>query len=123
MGKIFVSIISARLTEWAEDKSHLIFQSHNLDFETTEGQLIEHTLNNRKSLYIYYVDFRKAFDSIDHTDIARCVVVVYMRSVWFDCTEPSLTSALQGKQGVQGAFAVVRGGSSSSNLLEPSRTT
>ena len=42
-----------------------------------------------------------------------------MRSGWFDCTEPSLSTALQGKQGVQGASALVRGGSSTSNLLEP----
>ena len=34
-------------------------------------------------------------------------------------TEPSLSTSLQGKQGVQGAYALVRGGSSTSNLLEP----
>ena len=44
-------------------------------------------------------------------------------SGWFDCTEPSLATALQGKQGVQGAYALVRGGSSTANLLEPTRTT
>ena len=42
-----------------------------------------------------------------------------MSSGWFDCTEPSLSTSLQGKQGVQGAYALVRGGSSTSNLLEP----
>ena len=30
-----------------------------------------------------------------------------MRSGWFDCTEPSQSTALQGKQGVQGAYALV----------------
>ena len=35
----------------------------------------------------------------------------------------SLSTSLQGKQGVQGAYALVRGGSSTSNLVEPSRTT
>ena len=34
-----------------------------------------------------------------------------MSSGWFDCTEPSLSTSLQGKQGVQGAYAT------SSNLL------
>ena len=53
-------------------------------------------------------------------EIARCVEFFHMSSGWFDCTEPS---SLQGKQGVQGARALVRGGSSASNLLEPSRTT
>ena len=43
-----------------------------------------------------------------------------MSSGWFDCTEPSLTTSLEGKQSVQGAYALVRGSSSASNLLEPS---
>ena len=46
-----------------------------------------------------------------------------MSSAWFASTETSLTTSLPGKQGVQGARALVRGGSSASNLLEPSRTT
>ena len=41
-----------------------------------------------------------------------------MSSGWFDRTEPSLSTSLQGKQGVQGAYALVRGGSSTSNLVE-----
>ena len=32
-----------------------------------------------------------------------------MSSGWFDCTEPSLSTSLQGKQGEQGAYALVRG--------------
>ena len=44
----------------------------------------------------------------------------YMSSGWFDCTEPSLTTSLEGKQSVQGSYALVRGSSSASNLLEPS---
>ena len=53
-------------------------------------------------------------------EIVRCVEFFYMSSGWFDCTEPSLTTSLQGKQGVQGARALVLG---ASNLLEPSGTT
>ena len=52
------------------------------------------------------------------TEIAGRVEFFHMSSVWFECTEPSLTTSLQGKQGVQGARALVRGGSSASNLLE-----
>ena len=37
-----------------------------------------------------------------------------MSSGWFDCTEPSLSTSFQGKQGVQGAYGLVRGGSSTS---------
>ena len=38
-----------------------------------------------------------------------------MSSGRFECTEPSLSTALQGKQGVPGAYALVQGGSSTSN--------
>ena len=38
------------------------------------------------------------------TELARCVDVYHMSSGWFDCTEPSLCTLLQGKQGVQGAL-------------------
>ena len=55
------------------------------------------------------------------TEIARCVEVYHMSSGWFDCTEPSLATSLPGKQGVQGAHAIVRGGSSTVNLIEPTR--
>ena len=55
--------------------------------------------------------------------IATCLEFCHMNSGWFDCTEPSLSTSLQGKQGVQGAYALVRGGSSTSNLVEPSWTT
>ena len=53
-------------------------------------------------------------------ETARCVELFKRRSGWFGSTELSLTTALQGKQGVEGAYALVRGGlSTSSNLLEP----
>ena len=55
--------------------------------------------------------------------ISKCVEFFHMSSGWFDSTEPFLTTSLQGKQGVQGAYALVLGGSSASNLLEPSLTT
>ena len=46
-----------------------------------------------------------------------------MSSGWFDFTEPSLTTSLEGKQGVHGAYALVRGSSSAWKLLEHSQTT
>ena len=57
------------------------------------------------------------------TEITRCVEFFHMSSGWFDSKELSLTTSLQGKQGVHGAYALVLGGSSASNLLESSRTT
>ena len=66
-----------------------------------------------------HVEPRRTFSNQIITEIARCLEFCHMSSGWFYCTEPSLSTSLQGKQGVQGAYALVRGGSSTSNLLEP----
>ena len=42
-----------------------------------------------------------------------------LRSNCTDLGDDVVREGLQGKQGVQGAYALVRGGSSASNLLEP----
>ena len=70
-----------------------------------------------------HIEPHRTFSNHIITEIARCVEFCHMSSGWFDCTEPSLSTSLQGKQGVQGAYALVRGGSSTSNLIEPFRTT
>ena len=70
-----------------------------------------------------HIEPRRTFPNHIITEIVRCVEFCHMSSGWFDCTEPSLSTSLQGKQGVQGAYALVRGCSSTSNLVEPSRTT
>ena len=61
----------------------------------------------------------RTYSNHNITKLARCGEVCHLRSGWFDCTEPSLATMLQGKQGVQGAYAIVRGGSSTANLHEP----
>ena len=66
-----------------------------------------------------HIEPRRTFLNHIITEIARCVVFCHMRSGWFDHTEPSLSTSLKGKQGVQGAYGPVFGGSSTSNLLEP----
>ena len=69
------------------------------------------------------IEPHRTYSNHNTTEIARCGEVCHMSSGWFDCTEPSLSTSLQGKQGVQGAYALVRGGSSTSNLIEPILTT
>ena len=54
------------------------------------------------------------------TEIAGRVEFIRMSSGWFDPAEPSQSTFLQGKQGLQGAYALGRGGSRASNLIEPS---
>ena len=70
-----------------------------------------------------HIEPHRTFSNYILTEIARYIEFFYTSSGWFDCTEPSLSTSLQGKQGVQGAYALVRGGSSTSNLVEPSRIT
>ena len=62
-----------------------------------------------------HIEPRRTFSNHIITEIARCVEFCHMSSGWFDCTEPSLSTSLQGKQGVQGAYSLVH----SSNLPEP----
>ena len=69
-----------------------------------------------------HIEPHRTYTNHSITEIARCVEVYHMSSGWFDCTEPSLCTLLQGKQGVQGAYAIVRvvqAHRTSSNLLEP----
>ena len=79
-----------------------------------------------------HIEPRRTFPNHIITEIAKCVEFCHMSSGWFDHTEPSLSTSLQGKLSIYivtgatryaGCFALVRGGSSTSNLLEPSRTT
>ena len=70
-----------------------------------------------------HIEPRRTFQNHIITEIAKCVEFCHMSSGCFDHTEPSLSTSVQGKQGMQGAYALVRGGSSTSNLVEPSRTT
>ena len=74
------------------------------------------------SRWFKHIEPRRTFPNHIITEIERFVEFCHMSSGWFDCTEPSLSTSLQGKQGVQGAYALVRGDSSTSNLVEPSRT-
>ena len=76
-----------------------------------------------RSVWFKHSEPPRTFSNHLITELARCVEFCHLRSGWFDGTEPCLSTALQGQQGVQCAAALVRGGSSASNLLEPSRTT
>ena len=94
-------------------------------FDCTEPSLTT-SLQGKQGVQGAYALFRggsSASNLSRTTSSQRSIEFFHMSSGWFDCTEPSLTSSLQGKQGVQGAYAQVRGGSSASNLLEPFRNT
>ena len=70
-----------------------------------------------------HIEPHRTYSNHNITEIARRGEVCHISSGWFDCTEPSLSTSFQGKQGVQGAYALVRGGSSTLNLIEPTQTT
>ena len=69
-----------------------------------------------------HIEPRRTYPNHIMTEIAKCVEFCHMSSGLFH-TEPSLSTPLHGKQGVQGAHGLIWGGSSTSNLIEPSRTT
>ena len=70
---------------------------------------------SNSSGWFKHIEPQRTYSNHIITEIARCGEVCHMRSGWFACTEPSLSTSLQGKQGVHGASALVQGGSSTSN--------
>ena len=54
-----------------------------------------------------FVEHPRTFSNHIIAEIAMCVELSNMSSEWFDCTEPSLTTSLQEKQCVLGAYALV----------------
>ena len=70
-----------------------------------------------------HIEPHRTFSIYILTELARWLDFFHMSSGWFDWTEPSLTASLQGIKGARVLYALVGGGSSTSNLIEPSRTT
>ena len=90
---------------------------------SSTSNLIEPKRTTTRSGWFKHIEPHRTFSNHNITEIARCGEVCHISSGWFHCTEPSLSTSLQEKQGVQGAYAIVRGGSSTLNFLEPTRTT
>ena len=66
-----------------------------------------------------HIEPHRIFSIYILTEIARYLDFFYTSSVWFDWTEPSLTTSLQGIEGVQGAICT---GSGRFKHIEPHRT-
>ena len=76
MGKIFNAVLKNRLTEWAE-RTEILPESQfgfRKNRRTTDcifilNALIEQAKISKINLFICFVDFRKAFDSVDHSSL------------------------------------------------------
>ena len=66
-----------------------------------------------------HIEPRRTFSNYILTEIARYIDFFHTGSGWFDWTEPSPTTSLQGIQGVQGAICT---GSGRFKHIEPRRT-
>ena len=66
-----------------------------------------------------HIEPHRTFSNYTLTEIARYLDFFHMSSGWFDCTEPSPTTSLQGIQGVQGAICTSSG---RFKHIEPNRT-
>ena len=72
VSKIYTHILNKRLTAWAEENEKIIEEQAGFrkDYSTTDHvftlyTIIQNYLSKNKKLYIAFVDFRKAFDSIN----------------------------------------------------------
>ena len=61
------------------------------------------------SMRFKHIEPHRTFSNYILTEIARCIDFFHTSSGWFDCTEPSPTTSLQGIQGVQGAICTGSG--------------
>jgi hypothetical protein len=71
LAKVFAMILEARLNNWAEEKGLRARGQAGFrkDFRTTDNlyilqMLIEQNTHKCKKMYYYFVDFRKAFDTV-----------------------------------------------------------
>ena len=71
------------------------------------------------SMRFKHIEPHRTFSNYILTEIARYRDFFHTSSEWFDCTEPSPPTALQGIQGVQGAICT---GSGRLKHIEPHRT-
>ena len=80
LGKIFTSILNSRITDWAEERS--LIPESQIGFRKYRSTLncifilntaIEVSIGQMKQLYVCYVDFKKAFDSINHKLLWSCL--------------------------------------------------
>ena len=67
-----------------------------------------------------HIEPHRTFSNCILIEIARYIDFFHSSSGWFDCTEPSQTTSLQGIQGVQGAICT---GSGRFKHIEPHRTS
>ena len=94
-----------RESEVCRDLSHKfgVVQAHR----TSSNRLKMKAIREREVRRVFSQKFgvvqAHRTSSNNTTEIARCGESCHMSSGWFDCTEPSLSTSLQGKQGVQGA--------------------
>ena len=75
-GKLFTSILNNRIIDWENEFSILTYAQFGFraGFSTVDAMfvlqsLIMKTLGNKKRLYCCFIDFQKAFDSIDRTQL------------------------------------------------------
>ena len=74
VGKIFTAILNTRLSEWAETYGILLEEQYGFrpNRKTTYfifilNTLIEKTKTDISTLFVCYVDLKKAFDNVEHT--------------------------------------------------------
>ena len=98
-GNDHILVICDYFTRWVE-----AFGIPNQAATTVADKLMEFILRFGVPEQLHS-DQGRSFES-DVIALTRCIQFFHLSFGWFDCTEPSLPTALQGKQGVQGGQQV-----------------
>lgn len=76
MGKLFTSVLNSRLLKWDKENSVITDEQFRFKpgFSTTDAifvlqSLINKTLKQKRRLYCCFIDYKKAFDLIDRSNL------------------------------------------------------
>ena len=81
MAKLFTSVLNARLMKWSTENETITDSQFGFrsGFGTSDAvfamhSIIQRYLNNKKMLYCCFVDYKKAFDSVDHSKLWKQLI-------------------------------------------------
>ena len=97
--KLFTSIITKRIQDWAEsnniiDEEQAGFRKgySTIDNMFILQSIVQRYLNRKRKLYVAFVDFRKAFDTVDRSALWKVLEMYGMKGRMLNCLKGMYSS-------------------------------
>lgn len=118
-GKLFTRVLNNRLNKWAEDYNVYIKAQGGFrkGYGTTDSIFVLHNLitwciNNKKTLYCTFIDYRKAFDYVVHKNLWYKLLNIGIRGKMLTIIQnmySSVKSCVRGPEGLTCDFDCILG--------------